>query len=139
MAVKLCSSCCTLFEDVVQPYAVSPEVDQPGGLIAAVQTPALIRAVAFRRQVDAPVLDITAEYVKERKQFGVPVGSFQAIQHHLANMAVSVRKTEHLARQAVWAVGEDVPDAEPHDVLRIDPSVERDQIERGVITDTAAE
>ena len=31
------------------------------------------------------MLDLTVEYVKERHQFGVPVGSFQAVKHHLAN------------------------------------------------------
>ena len=31
------------------------------------------------------MLEITAAYVRERKQFGVPVGSFQAVKHHLAD------------------------------------------------------
>ena len=57
------------------------------------------------------VLDITSAYVKERKQFGVPIGSFQAVQHHLADMAVSVRRVEHLARQAVWSVAEESSDS----------------------------
>ena len=73
----------------------------------------LLRGAAFRSVQMAglgrQVLEITAAYVKERKQFGVPVGSFQAIQHHLADMAVSVRRVEHLARQAVWSVAEGSP------------------------------
>lgn len=73
------------------------------------------RGAAFRSAQMAGlgrrVLDMTAAYVKERKQFGVPIGSFQAVQHHLADMAVSVRQVEHLARQAVWSVAEKHPDA----------------------------
>jgi alkylation response protein AidB-like acyl-CoA dehydrogenase len=36
------------------------------------------------------MLTMTADYVKERKQFGVPVGSFQAVKHHLANARVAL-------------------------------------------------
>ncbi len=75
-----------------------------------------LRGAAFRALqlagLGRRVLDITSAYVKERKQFGVPVGSFQAIQHHLADMAVSVRKAEHLARRAVWSMETGSPDLE---------------------------
>jgi alkylation response protein AidB-like acyl-CoA dehydrogenase len=36
------------------------------------------------------MLQLTADYVKERKQFGVPVGSFQAVKHHLANARIAL-------------------------------------------------
>lgn len=36
------------------------------------------------------VLEMTVDYAKERMQFGVHIGSFQAIQHHCANMLVDV-------------------------------------------------
>ncbi len=75
----------------------------------------VLRGAAFRSVQMAGlgrhVLEMTTAYVKERKQFGVPIGSFQAVQHHLADMAVSVRRVEHLARQAVWSIAEDQPDA----------------------------
>jgi len=41
----------------------------------------------------------TVEYVKERRQFGVPVGSFQAVKHHLADAALQIE----FAAPAVWA------------------------------------
>jgi alkylation response protein AidB-like acyl-CoA dehydrogenase len=44
------------------------------------------------------MLDMTVEYVKERQQFGAPVGSFQAVKHHLANAL----KELAFARPAVW-------------------------------------
>ena len=44
------------------------------------------------------MLDMTVEYVKERKQFGVPIGSFQAVKHQLADAL----KELAFARPAVW-------------------------------------
>ncbi len=44
------------------------------------------------------VLEMTLEYVKQREQFGRPVGSFQAIKHRLADMMVQVEA----ARSASW-------------------------------------
>src|SRR5699024_8649068 len=32
------------------------------------------------------VIQMTIDYVKERHQFGVPIGIFQAVQHHLSNL-----------------------------------------------------
>jgi alkylation response protein AidB-like acyl-CoA dehydrogenase len=48
------------------------------------------------------MLELTAEYVKERRQFGVPVGSFQAVKHHLANARIALEFTRPLVyRSAV--------------------------------------
>jgi alkylation response protein AidB-like acyl-CoA dehydrogenase len=44
------------------------------------------------------MLDMTVEYVKDRRQFGVPIGSFQAVKHHLAN----AHKDVAFARPTVW-------------------------------------
>ena len=55
------------------------------------------------------VLDMTLEYVKQRTQFGRPVGSFQAVQHHCANMATDVEGARHVAYQAAWAIAEGQP------------------------------
>jgi alkylation response protein AidB-like acyl-CoA dehydrogenase len=37
----------------------------------------------------AAVLDMTARYALQREQFGAPIGSFQAVRHHLARMAIA--------------------------------------------------
>src|SRR3954470_3361649 len=42
------------------------------------------------------MLEMTADYVKERKQFGVPVGSFQAVKHHLADARIALEFTRPL-------------------------------------------
>jgi alkylation response protein AidB-like acyl-CoA dehydrogenase len=56
-------------------------------------------------------LDITVAYAKERVQFGRPIGSFQAVQHHLANMAVDVDSMRYLTYQAAWRISEGLPAA----------------------------
>ncbi|MDE3203785.1 MAG: acyl-CoA/acyl-ACP dehydrogenase [Acidobacteriota bacterium] len=45
------------------------------------------------------LVSTTVEYVKDRHQFGVPVGSFQAVKHQLADAAMHVE----FAAPAVWA------------------------------------
>lgn len=47
-------------------------------------------------------LDLTVEYVKQRKQFGVPVGSFQAVQHGAAQMLRDVQLARVLTYHAAW-------------------------------------
>ena len=55
------------------------------------------------------VLDMTVEYVKQRTQFGRPVGSFQAVQHHCAEMATDVEGCRGVAYQAAWMLAEGIP------------------------------
>lgn len=52
------------------------------------------------------VLELTLEYAKVRTQFGKPIGSFQAVQHHCANMAVDVLGARFLAYEAIWRLSE---------------------------------
>jgi hypothetical protein len=55
-------------------------------------------------------LDRAVEYAKERIQYDAPIGSFQAIQHLLAEMLVRTEATITTARYAAWAVDELDPD-----------------------------
>jgi alkylation response protein AidB-like acyl-CoA dehydrogenase len=52
-------------------------------------------------------LDMTLAYVKERRQFGVPVGSFQAVAHRCAEMLLHTESTRSTAYYAAWAAGAD--------------------------------
>jgi alkylation response protein AidB-like acyl-CoA dehydrogenase len=51
-------------------------------------------------------LDLTVGYVKTRRAFGQPIGSFQAIQHHCANMLTDVDTSRYLTYQAAWLVAQ---------------------------------
>lgn len=50
----------------------------------------------------ASALDLGVEYVCQRHQFGVPIGSFQAIQHGLAELPGQVSGARLLVRRAAW-------------------------------------
>ncbi|HEV2787422.1 MAG TPA: acyl-CoA dehydrogenase family protein [Solirubrobacteraceae bacterium] len=52
-------------------------------------------------------LDMTVEYVKERKQFGVPVGTFQAVQHKAAQMLLDAEGGRSATYYAAWAADAD--------------------------------
>jgi alkylation response protein AidB-like acyl-CoA dehydrogenase len=53
------------------------------------------------------IFDITLEYAKQREQFGVPIGSFQAIKHKLANMLVTLERARATGYFAALTLAED--------------------------------
>jgi alkylation response protein AidB-like acyl-CoA dehydrogenase len=59
--------------------------------------------------VSSRMLDMTVEYVRNRKQFGVAVGSFQAVKHMLADALSAVE----FARPAVWRAAASLVEREP--------------------------
>lgn len=52
-------------------------------------------------------LEMTVAYVKERKQFGVPVGSYQAVSHRCAQMLLDTEKARSAVAFAAWAADAD--------------------------------
>ena len=81
----------------------------------ALDGPAVMSEVAARAAVlvaaDAlgaaqRMLDETVAYVTDRVQFGVPVGSFQAVKHAAAEMLVAIEGTRAAVEYAAWSVGD---------------------------------
>lgn len=58
------------------------------------------------------ILDMTVDYAKERVQFDRPIGSFQAVQHKLADMAIEVERASAATYYAAMAV--DAGDSDRH-------------------------
>jgi alkylation response protein AidB-like acyl-CoA dehydrogenase len=56
------------------------------------------------------VLDIAVSYARSRVQFGKPIGSFQAIKHRCADMAVQTESSRSAAYYASWSIAEDAPE-----------------------------
>lgn len=55
------------------------------------------------------ILEMTKEYAKERVQFNRPIGSFQAIQHHCANMVIYLQIAELITYRAGWMLDKGLP------------------------------
>lgn len=60
------------------------------------------------------MIDMTVAYAGERRQFGVPIGSFQAVKHHLADAALAVAFAEPLVLRAANSLAHGDPDAPVH-------------------------
>jgi hypothetical protein len=60
------------------------------------------------------MIEMTVDYAKERKQFGAPIGSFQAVKHHLANARLALEFARPLVYRAAYSVAHDDPDRSVH-------------------------
>ena len=55
------------------------------------------------------VLEMASSYAKEREQFGRPIGSYQAVQHHCANMLMDVESSRFITYEAGWMMSQGMP------------------------------
>jgi alkylation response protein AidB-like acyl-CoA dehydrogenase len=92
----------------VDPEAVLGEVDGGGALLARVLDRACAGLAAEMLGGMAAAFEMTMDYIKTRKQFGVPVGSFQALKHRAAVMYVEME----LTRSAVMAAARALDDGQ---------------------------
>jgi alkylation response protein AidB-like acyl-CoA dehydrogenase len=51
------------------------------------------------------------EYAKMRKQFGKPIGMFQAVQHQCADMYLETESSRSASYYAAWTLEENMPEA----------------------------
>jgi alkylation response protein AidB-like acyl-CoA dehydrogenase len=86
------------------------DLGNPAGLAKAmdVATAALVAEMVGGMQ---RTLDLTVEYAKTRKQFGKPIGTFQAVQHQCADMYLEIESARSAAYYAAWSLEENSPDA----------------------------
>ena len=87
-------------------------VEQLAGPVEAeIRARAAVLAAADLVGVAREALTRTVAYDRERRQFGVPVGSFQAIKHALADLHCTVTMAEHAVLYAAHAVDVEAEDA----------------------------
>ena len=67
----------------------------------------VVAAACDAAGVAEQALERAADYAKERTQFGKPIGSFQAVKHHCADMAIAVEASRAATRAAADALDGD--------------------------------
>lgn len=87
------------------PHSVVEEVSAGDFDRAALGTSAQLIGLSRR------MLDMTVAYVIERKQFGVPIGSFQAVKHHLADARLQIEFAAPAVYRAAWSLATNDPNA----------------------------
>lgn len=60
------------------------------------------------------MVDLSVAYTSERKQFGVPIGSFQAVKHHMANVAYQLEYARTPVYRAAYSLSTTHPRAAEH-------------------------
>jgi alkylation response protein AidB-like acyl-CoA dehydrogenase len=88
------------------------ELVGPPTLLDSVDRVAAVGAGAMLLGVMARSLEITLEYVKTRRAFGRPIGSFQSLQHRAAEMLVRVESTRSAVYRAAWCLANDDPETD---------------------------
>ena len=64
-------------------------------------------------------LEITNDYAKKRVQFDRPIGSFQAIQHKLADMLTDIEGLKYLVYEAGWKIGAGDTSGLPASIVKV--------------------
>ncbi|HEY93464.1 MAG TPA: acyl-CoA dehydrogenase [Dehalococcoidia bacterium] len=105
---KLCE---VVFNDVaVSANDIIGEPDKGWPIVEKMKHEAAVAEAAWMTGGARWALDTTIDYAKERIAFERPIGSFQAIQHKLANIALEVEGSTSIMYYAAWAISENQPD-----------------------------
>jgi alkylation response protein AidB-like acyl-CoA dehydrogenase len=86
--------------------AVLGEVDRGGGVLDQVLDRGRIGLAAEMFGSATEAFERSVKYLKERKQFGVPIGSFQALKHRAAEMFCEIELSKSVVLEALSAIDE---------------------------------
>jgi alkylation response protein AidB-like acyl-CoA dehydrogenase len=95
----------------VQQSSVLPFEGDPMRHVRALLDRAAVTVACDSLGVAEAMLAATVSYAGVRRQFGRPIGSFQAVKHACADMLVQISVARQLVRNAVEAIAENSPDA----------------------------
>jgi len=93
------------FEDVAVPDgAVVGELGNGWAPLSAVMTEAAVLQTATIVGAARSVLEMTNQYAKDRRQFGDPIGRYQAVQYMVTDVLIDLHRADLLARQAAFRI-----------------------------------
>jgi alkylation response protein AidB-like acyl-CoA dehydrogenase len=95
-------------------FDVQPDGDPVELDVVAVQDRAALAAAAQLVGLAQHMIDTSVAYVAQREQFGKPVGSFQAVKHHLADAALGVEFARPCVHRAAWSLANGVDGRSEH-------------------------
>ena len=102
--------CEVIFQDVRVPKEnILGELGQGWAPLVKILNQATVAVCAEMVGGAQAVLEMSVEYSKERVAFGRPIGSFQALQHKMADMLVEVDGAWLLTYQAACMISEQIP------------------------------
>ena len=95
----------------VQPRAGGETVTEDPDAVAAAFDRGVLGAAAELVGLSRAMLELTVDYAAQRHQFGKPIGSFQAVKHHLANARIQIEFASPAVTYAAYAVAHSRPEA----------------------------
>ena len=93
------------------PGAAGRSVTEDPQAAAAAFDRGVLGAAAELLGLSRAMLELTVDYAAQRHQFGKPIGSFQAVKHHLANARLEIEFAAPAVLHAAYAVAHGRPDA----------------------------
>jgi alkylation response protein AidB-like acyl-CoA dehydrogenase len=91
--------------------AVLGDVDAGGPLLSRIIARSSVGLCAESVGAMAAAFEMTTDYLKTRKQFGVPIGSFQALKHRAAQMYIEIELSRSAVSAAAHSIDEGGDDA----------------------------
>ncbi len=104
--------CAVRFENVTVSRAdILGEVDHGWGIVERLLDQGSVAECGTMVGGARRVLEMAVDYSRQRMQFGVPIGTFQAVQHKCADILTEVDGATFITHHAAWDLSENTPDA----------------------------
>jgi acyl-CoA dehydrogenase len=103
LSIKACGTTEIIFEDVHVPEENLLGEENKGWYnLLSTLNPERISTSIFSLGIAKAAFNLALQYAKEREAFGRPIGSFQILQHYLADIAIEIENARNLIYKCAW-------------------------------------